>query len=1096
MKKTCEKKAKNFLYIFVLIITFPALIFSIPTINSVIENSDPVGQYNKFELTINLTANYSNPYDPEPSSGGLDLWAIFTSPSGVTKRVNGFYMDTNNDGNGDSWKIRFATGETGNWTYTIYARDNTGQGSSSQYSFSVTQSTNKGFIRPSTINPRFFVYENGGNFWGIGHNNGWQNWQNVENPNMATMASYGENVLVFWSNTPWQNNPSQDRERMPMEYAGSGTDYWQWNGYFIDKRLENAEANGIKIILCLWIHDNLKNSSSWWNLEYKNICSSSDFFDNASSLARQQKYHRYAIARWGYSRALFMWDLLVEASLTDGWVNKGPGVVETWLQNTVNYFKQNDPFGHPVTASLHGGWDSDNSDLKWPNGWTKTGVSQIHSYAWKDDMTKSPIEIAHDTKYMWQILNQPNFIGEFGTSNSSNQPTSIHRGVWAGLASGAACSPMLWCDGGSWKFMDTNMLNSQKYVAQFVSDIDFENMITEQKSVTVNGYYAWGVGSPEYAIVWMFNPSGNIGTGKTMIISSFNDGNYKITWYNTWTGENVSTVFVVAYSGIMSASVPQINYPDIACKISKSGPTPTFTPTFTFTITKTSTQTYTLTYTATNTRTFTSTYTNTITNTPGGPTETPTYTNTITNTRTNTPTVTNTSTPLPDIAKYNFEDGTMQGFYLDTSNAPQGVSVANSTDYAIGIRSAKLQVNFTGNGTIWNQGAIAHNNQSPVGIVKAKVYVPSGVTASLKAKIYLQDSSWQWRENTIVNLTTGSWTEILWDLSSVTYGNPVNKIGVIIGSYDNYNGYIYIDSIDYLEQGEPTRTFTNTPVNTATFTNTQTWTLTNTPTNTATHTNTSSFTVTSSFTNTFTFTRTNTVTPTDTNTATNTAANTSTNTPTPTNTGINTGTNTETNTETVTGTQPPTWTYTNTATQTNTFTYTNTATNTPVQTNTSSHTPSFSATQTNTLTPGYTATFTFTQTNTSSSTVTFTQTQVITFTPTLTPVLTFIPTETENFEIINDSIIIYPQPYSGEGDAYIKFRITKNASEIKIRIYTVAFRFVKEFEQKKQFNSGENEIRITEMIKPLASGLYYYSIDLNNGKQQTKSKINKFIVIK
>ena len=45
-------------------------------INSVSENTDPAKLYEKFELTINLTANYVNPFDPDD----IDLWASFTSP--------------------------------------------------------------------------------------------------------------------------------------------------------------------------------------------------------------------------------------------------------------------------------------------------------------------------------------------------------------------------------------------------------------------------------------------------------------------------------------------------------------------------------------------------------------------------------------------------------------------------------------------------------------------------------------------------------------------------------------------------------------------------------------------------------------------------------------------------------------------------------------------------------------------------------------------------------------------------------------------------------------------------------------------------------
>jgi hypothetical protein len=254
---------KIFKITIILMLNF-SFIYSLPSINLIIENYDPVQQYEKFELTINLTANYSNPYNPDVLTNGVDLWAIFTSPSSVTIRVNGFFMDTNNDGNGDSWKIRFATGEMGQWNYIVYLKDNSGQVNSMTNTFQVISSNNKGFIRKSKINQRYFAYENGGSFWGIGHNNGWQYSNSycptcINNPPMSTMQNYGENVLSFWINSPWRT-PAEEPQRVPIENSTGGLgNYNQYSAKFIDDLIQQAEQNNIKLILQIWIHENLRN---------------------------------------------------------------------------------------------------------------------------------------------------------------------------------------------------------------------------------------------------------------------------------------------------------------------------------------------------------------------------------------------------------------------------------------------------------------------------------------------------------------------------------------------------------------------------------------------------------------------------------------------------------------------------------------------------------------------------------------------------------------------------------------------------------------------------------------------------------------------
>ena len=73
-------------------------------------NSSTVELYDKFEIFVDLEAEYVNPYNPEE----IDLRAVFTSPTSATWEINGFF---DNYGNDSLWKVRFSPNEVGFWSY-------------------------------------------------------------------------------------------------------------------------------------------------------------------------------------------------------------------------------------------------------------------------------------------------------------------------------------------------------------------------------------------------------------------------------------------------------------------------------------------------------------------------------------------------------------------------------------------------------------------------------------------------------------------------------------------------------------------------------------------------------------------------------------------------------------------------------------------------------------------------------------------------------------------------------------------------------------------------------------------------------------------
>ncbi|MBI5009723.1 MAG: DUF5060 domain-containing protein, partial [Bacteroidia bacterium] len=118
-------------------------------------NSDQVKKYEKFELLIDLNnVKYNNPFNP----ADIDIYALFTSPSGETIKINGFY---DNYKGASKWKIRFSPGETGDYKFQVFVKDGSESGESEASGFKAISSEHHGWIKPSLKNPHYFTYDDG-----------------------------------------------------------------------------------------------------------------------------------------------------------------------------------------------------------------------------------------------------------------------------------------------------------------------------------------------------------------------------------------------------------------------------------------------------------------------------------------------------------------------------------------------------------------------------------------------------------------------------------------------------------------------------------------------------------------------------------------------------------------------------------------------------------------------------------------------------------------------------------------------------------------------------------------------------------------------
>ena len=147
-----------------------------------------------------------------------------------------------------------------------------------------------------------------------------------------------------------------------------------------------------------------------------------------------------------------------------------------------------------------------------------------------------------------------------------------------------------------------------------------------------------------------------------------------------------------------------------------------------------------------------------------------------------------------DAARYNFENGTMQGW------AGDGVTYANvMSPSAFGSRAARMDVAFTGSG--WeDEFFILDNDTNPEGVIEAWIYVPTIASGTLQSRIIIQDIDYTWTEGPLTDLAAGAWTRVVYDLGAVVFTRPCTYIRIaVIANTSTYAGPVYIDSINFSE---------------------------------------------------------------------------------------------------------------------------------------------------------------------------------------------------------------------------------------------------------------------------------------------------------
>ena len=532
-----------------------------PAIKITSTNATRVKKYEKFEVLLDVeNAGIENPYDPED----IDVYAKFTTPSGRVIRINGFYDDYDNAG---QWKVRFSPAEPGEYSYQLFVNNAGVTGETPVDQFTCVESGYHGWIRPSTVNPHYFVYDDGTSYYGVGVYSPWRN----DLQRFDKLAGYDANLFAIWDITygGFVNGTGLIEEE-PGRYN-------QLKLHRIDSLLSILEERDIQMMYAIWPHDLFSKTvwaSQWPQNPYSQLIDVDDVYSDSVVWEYQKKKYRYMIARFAYSRSLGIWELINEMNGTDGWAHGRHEECYNWIEKCQQYFNENDPYRHPVTASFSGGFNEYREQL-----YRLTDIPNLHLYpaqGWKmeypeDSLRSAMYNYAWASRRFWDHFEKPAIFGEAGANlayfkpDDENYHISYHNQIWASLSNGLAATPVWW----TYTVLTPEDWDHLKILSRFVSNIDLANRPFSPLSVTAEGADLYAMGTGEEAFGWCRSYEKADISGSALTIRGLRDQLYTITWYDTWIGDIIAYVNANSRNGILLLNVPEMaeTHPDIAFKI-------------------------------------------------------------------------------------------------------------------------------------------------------------------------------------------------------------------------------------------------------------------------------------------------------------------------------------------------------------------------------------------------------------------------------------------------------------------------------------------------------------------------------------------------
>ena len=441
-------------------------------------SAERIACYESVELTVELSATYDNPFDPEDVA--VDTRVRLPDGSSVT--VPGFldrpYQRALTNGQeivtpcGEAaWRVRFAPWQPGEYSAVVAVRDRSGGRESGRVCFTAVAGSEPGFLRTSARDRRYFAFDNGGTYFPIGENMCWggkrgtfdfDNW-------LPALSLAGGNYTRFWLSPCWFTF-ALERPGKPERGLGMGQ-FDLGNAWRLDYALELARRQRIRAMLCIDSFNILREKSGYncWEVSPHNAANGgplqrpADFWQSAEMDRLYRNKLRYLVARYGSSTAVFAWEFWNEVDIITDYQTEP---VRRWHERMARYLRSIDPYRHLITTS-YGRSDGDPAVDALP----ELDYVQTHHYGSPDLAVTLARKQSEKTTF-----GKPHYVGEIGADsggarfNDDPAGLQVHDPLWVTLATGGSGLAAPWY----WELIhSSNLYGLFGAAARFTAGIDW-----------------------------------------------------------------------------------------------------------------------------------------------------------------------------------------------------------------------------------------------------------------------------------------------------------------------------------------------------------------------------------------------------------------------------------------------------------------------------------------------------------------------------------------------------------------------------------------------------------------------------------------------
>ena len=555
-----------------------------------LDSPPAVGLYETLTVRFELNRQIYNPFDVQHA----DLRALVTAPSGKTMTVYGFWyqdferheryeQDELSPLGRPEWRVRITPTEIGEHKYKLEVRlKDEALLEVPERTFTATPSSEHGFVRVSPKDPSYFEFDDGSFFYPVGHNvhtpvdlRCWQLALNKPHPLarglklyeslFPRMAAAGENVAEVWMAAWWVGIEWTRRWR---HYHGPGR-YSLENGWKLDRLLEHARRNGIRIHLVIDNHGKLSEYvDPEWHDNPLNKASDpdgvvehpSEYFTAPRARELHKQRLRYIAARWGGDPTVMGWELVSEFNLvgngqrgqrgnpigTGDYTYYKTPAARAWVREMLEALRSYDPYKRPATNHFSGDFTVVDREL---------ATTPTFDYIVGDGYRNQPgwTAMAQGWSSAYGNVRKPYWVTEFGGYWNASSPArleaDLHTGLWSSWMTNAAATPLFWW----YDFVDqANHYTHFRAFSSFIQGEDRRGLNGSPEEVHFTsargnldgmqyrwseGVYAWVF--DQYSMAHMPDQKQDLPRheGLTTQVSGLTEGPYSIEYWDTYAGK-------------------------------------------------------------------------------------------------------------------------------------------------------------------------------------------------------------------------------------------------------------------------------------------------------------------------------------------------------------------------------------------------------------------------------------------------------------------------------------------------------------------------------------------------------------------------------